>query len=508
MKFYDKVNIKVISGRGGDGLASWRREAKVPFGWPSWGDGWKGGSIILESSEDVNTLMKYRNQKHFKANSGEPGRSKDQYGKWADDKILKVPVGTIVRDTQKDKVVYQFLEPWKQLTVAKWWKWWLGNIHFKNSTIQYPNMFLKWEPGETRQITLELQLLGDLALIGAPSVGKSSIINMISNVKAKTAEYHFTTLVPKIGVVDSEWSSFTVVDIPWLIQWASKWKWLGNEFLRHVLKAKVWAFVLDINRYEKWVQEFIQIFEEIQDYVSERFMGSDEFGFLIKDLERNINFIDNDIYIQLKGYNQDQEKLILKKKFCIILNKYDLLQDQEILNEYWEFLIKEFCSYLKSNINNFEKKSNKFKNLLEKSRYILSAATRKGIDSFVKSIWYKIQNFDGKTFVKYDTIDIDNKLKNYIKDVTDSEIDKLAERWYIDSDNAEFIKVWEVWHPQLAYYVYVLPWWNEQAVNRFWKKLQDEWIIHWFQEQNIYKWDVLKIVSPYHGQDDKYIMYT
>jgi GTP-binding protein len=195
-----------------------RREAGVPLGGPSGGNGGDGGSVVLRASKDENTLQSYRYKANFKAKPGEPGKSKDQYGANAENLVLTVPVGTIIRDKETDEILHAFAEDGEQWTAVYGGEGGVGNMHFKDSVHQYPNFCLLGEPGNKKEIVLELQLLADVALIGTPSVGKTSLINTISNTKAKVADYPFTTLVPNLGSVTVQDIHFNVIDIPGLIK--------------------------------------------------------------------------------------------------------------------------------------------------------------------------------------------------------------------------------------------------------------------------------------------------
>ena len=250
MRFYDEVTISVQSGKGGDGTVTWRREAGVAFWWPSGGDGGKGWSVILQAAKDENTLQTYRYKSVFKAKPGEWGKSRDQYGANADDLILQVPVGTLIRDKETDEILYTFTKDQEQYVAVTWGEGGIGNIHFKDAVHQFPTFCLLGEPGNKKELVLELQLLADVALIGTPSVGKTSIINSISNTKAKVADYPFTTLIPNLWSITVQKTHFNMIDIPGLIKGAAEGKWLWNAFLRHILKARVFCMIGDISRYD------------------------------------------------------------------------------------------------------------------------------------------------------------------------------------------------------------------------------------------------------------------
>ena len=251
MQFYDEVKIHIQSGQWWNWIASWRRESGIPFGWPDGGDWWKWWNIKITSVKDENTLLPYKYIKNYKAQNWEPGRTKDQY--WANwkDKTLIVPIWTIIKDTNTGDILYHFTKDKESRIALEGWEGWRWNIHFKTPVLQYPTFAMLWEPWHEREITLELQLLWDVALIGSPSVWKTSIINFVSHTKWKVAEYPFTTLIPNLWSVQTNNHNFNIIDIPWIIKWASDWKWLWNQFLRHIIKSRIFCFVCDIARYEK-----------------------------------------------------------------------------------------------------------------------------------------------------------------------------------------------------------------------------------------------------------------
>ncbi len=495
MKFYDKVKVLLQAGNWWRWAATGRHEKYEEFGGPAWWDGGKGGNIFLVCSKDENTLIKYKFKKKYKADDGQPGMKKDMYGANAENMYLPVPIWTVIKN-EKWEILCQFIKDGEEFLIVKWWRWWLGNIHFKTSTRQYPDFALLGEPWQSMEITLELQLLWDLALIGTPSVGKSTIINTISNTKAKTADYHFTTLVPNIGVVKTWDFAFNVVDVPWLIQWASQGKWLGTEFLRHVLKAKVWAFVLDISRYETGIDEIWQIYDEIISYIKERFTGSLEFGEKIDDISIDITTEDNQIILEVVWYFGKEKYVILKKLIYFVFNKYDTIDDEEILSEYQKHFLEKISKKLKIT-----------KNILKNNISTISCFTRFGIENFVNNISLKIKNFDSKDILDFDKFKSKKIITNYIEDVTDWERDKLLDQWYINESEAKYINIREILDEDVCYYVFALPWGNDEAELRFWDTLGKKLILKDWERKWIKRWDVIKIKSIYPWLDDRYIMW-
>ena len=245
MRFIDEVNITVISGNGGNGVASFRREKFIPLGGPDGGDGGDGGSVFFEATKDLNTLVKFRGKKVYKAQHGENGRGRQCHGKYGDDLTIPVPVGTIIRDQDSGRVLADLAFDGQKLKLAGGGRGGLGNLNFKTSTNQAPRYAQEGEAGVTIDIELELKLLADIALVGLPNAGKSTLISVISAAKPKIADYPFTTLEPNLGVVQLGEKSFVVADIPGLIEDASEGKGLGIKFLKHIERTKAFVHLVD-----------------------------------------------------------------------------------------------------------------------------------------------------------------------------------------------------------------------------------------------------------------------
>lgn len=492
MQFYDEVKVTIESGKWWDWIASGRREAKEAFWWPSGGDWWNGGSIIFVASKDENTLLAYRYRKNFKPKSGEQWRTKDQYGADAEDLTLVVPVWTIIKDTVTWDILYHFVEDWEKWTALKWWEGWKWNIHFKDSVNQYPTFCLLWEPWQKRDITLELQLLADVAFIGTPSVGKSSLINAISHTKAKVAEYPFTTLIPNLWSVTVWKYNFNVIDIPWLIQWASSGKWLGNAFLRHILKSKVFCFLLDAARYDSWIDDLNQLLWEINVYVKEKFDLWDDDEIIIKEEEWYIHFLVT-----------KWEEIIIHKKILILINKYDLVNDLEIIQEYKKQVFKQFGVFIKK--NKWKKIADK---ILDKNTFIISAATHFGLEDMLNKF---VEVLKSSSYVAYNET-LERKIwykasENMIEEVTESDKQFLLDHWYVEEVNFRFWKVWKISNPEICKLVFILQRWNDEAELWFWKTMWERGFLELFESAWISKWDILKIKSYYHWYDDRYILY-
>jgi GTP-binding protein len=254
MKFVDETRIEIHAGKGGDGAASLRREKFIPKGGPSGGDGGRGGSIFLIADVNLNTLIDYRYARIHRAKNGENGRSKDCYGRGAEDVYLRVPVGTLVREAETQAILGDLRADGALLLVAKGGEGGLGNIHFKSSINQTPRQFTKGTLGESKELILELQLLADVGLVGLPNAGKSTLLSAISAARPKIADYPFTTLFPNLGMVRAPFSSgnqarattdFVVADIPGLIEGAAAGVGLGHQFLRHIRRTRLLIHLID-----------------------------------------------------------------------------------------------------------------------------------------------------------------------------------------------------------------------------------------------------------------------
>ncbi|MGX7106776.1 GTPase ObgE [Hutsoniella sourekii] len=267
--FLDTAKIHVQAGKGGDGMVAFRREKYVPDGGPAGGDGGKGGSVIFYVDEGLRTLLDFRYNRHFKAKNGENGMSKGMYGAGADDLYVAVPPGTIVRDLETGQLLADLTHAGDEVVVAQGGRGGRGNIRFATHKNPAPSIAENGEPGQARELSLELKLLADVALIGFPSAGKSTLLSVISNAKPKIADYPFTTLVPNLGVVklgvDHE---FVVADTPGLIEGASEGVGLGIDFLRHIERSKVLVHVVDMaaTHGRDPFDDFQQIMEELESY--------------------------------------------------------------------------------------------------------------------------------------------------------------------------------------------------------------------------------------------------
>ena len=270
MKFIDEVRIDVTAGDGGNGAVSFRREKFIPKGGPDGGDGGRGGSIWVVADRNINTLVEYRFTRHFRAKNGEGGRGADCYGRGADDILMRVPVGTVVREEETGDLLADLSEDGQRALVAKGGNGGLGNLHFKTSTNRAPRQSTRGEEGEARRLHMELKVLADVGLLGMPNAGKSTFIRSISAARPKVADYPFTTLHPNLGVVRVDHQrSFVVADIPGLIEGAAEGAGLGHQFLRHLARTRLLLHIVDLAPYSPDVdpvREARALIEELRKY--------------------------------------------------------------------------------------------------------------------------------------------------------------------------------------------------------------------------------------------------
>ncbi len=299
--FVDKAKIYVKAGDGGRGCVAWRREKFVPMGGPAGGNGGKGGDVILKADNRLQTLYDFKHKVHFKADRGQHGSGSNKHGRNAEDLIIKVPVGTVVKDAQTGEVIADLTTDGQEVIVAKGGKGGKGNAAFKTSTNQAPDYAEEGEKGEEKWIELELKLIADIGIIGFPNAGKSTLISVLSNAKPKIADYPFTTLSPVLGVVNLDYGkSLVLADIPGLIEGASEGHGLGHEFLRHIERTKFLIHVIDISDFAD--KEPLEAFHAINR--------------------------------ELENYNPK----LLEKPQIVVGNKIDLIEDKTRINK----LAKEF----------------------------------------------------------------------------------------------------------------------------------------------------------------------
>ena len=314
MKFLDQVKIYVKAGNGGDGSPSFRREKFIEYGGPDGGDGGGGGSVILKSEQNLNTLIDYRYQQHHKAKRGENGSGQNRTGKGGEDLILKVPLGTQVFEEDNKTLIYDFTKIGEEFIAASGGRGGLGNTRFKSSTNRAPRKYTKGTLGEEFTIWLQLKTIADIGIIGLPNAGKSSLLAAITNANPKIANYQFTTLNPNLGVASYDDKEITIADIPGLVEGAHKGIGLGIQFLKHIERCKSLLHMIDVTN---------------------------------DDLKKSYKQIKN----ELKKYSAK----LSKKKELVVLNKVDLIDNNEVKK-----IIKEFSKNTKSEVitlSTLEKKS-------------------------------------------------------------------------------------------------------------------------------------------------------
>jgi GTP-binding protein len=264
--FIDYAEIDIKAGRGGDGAVTFRREKYVPKGGPSGGDGGRGGHVYIEAHHNLSTLLDFRYNKKYDAEKGAPGASSRKSGKDGEDVIIKVPVGTVIKDAGTKEILFDMDEEGKKIMIAKGGRGGKGNSNFATAVNQAPRYAEQGREGEELRIILELKLIADVGLVGFPNAGKSTLISTISAARPKIADYPFTTLEPNLGIVQyKDYQSFTVADIPGIIEGAHEGKGLGIKFLKHIERTKILLFLIDITS-ENPQEDFKVLYNEVKSY--------------------------------------------------------------------------------------------------------------------------------------------------------------------------------------------------------------------------------------------------
>ena len=330
--FVDRAEIRIISGKGGNGAVTFRREPFVPEGGPDGGDGGNGGSVIFEADNNLRTLMDFKYKKEYKAENGQDGMRRKRFGKKGQDLIIRVPVGTMIIDKESGLLMKDMCNPGDRLVAAKGGKGGKGNVHFKNSVRQAPNFAEAGALPKERTVILELKLIADVGLLGFPNVGKSTLLSVSTSAKPKIANYHFTTIDPNLGVVNIHDKSFVMADIAGIIEGAHMGFGLGIRFLKHIERTKVLIHVIDVSGSEGR--------DPMEDY-------------------RKIN-------AELEQY----DPALLKKPQLVAANKIDLLEDPDELKPFMDYMEKE-----------------------DRKVFPISAATRNGVEGLLNAALYEIENY-------------------------------------------------------------------------------------------------------------------
>ncbi len=368
INFVDEVVINVKAGDGGNGIISFRREKFVPLGGPDGGDGGDGGSIYLIATKDENTLVRYRFNKHFKAQRGAHGKGKNMIGRKGEDLYLPVPIGTIVYDNDTGQLLGQLLKEGDTLLVAKGGRGGRGNASFKTSTRQAPRICENGEEGEEKNLKLVLKLLSDVGLVGLYNAGKSTFLNKVSNSKPKVADYPFTTLRPYLGVVERDYKQMVIADLPGLIEGASEGKGLGIQFLKHIEKCKILLFIIPSTLEKTLLEQLKILVEEIKKY----------------------------------------DEKILEKKKILAVNKIDLPDVVEMYEEEKDKLY----DFIKE--HNFEEKI-----------FLISSVTGENLDDLINYLFKVLESIDEReelsvAKVQLKPVEVDNV-----------EVEKIAENTFV-----------------------------------------------------------------------------
>ena len=327
MKFIDEAFVELHAGKGGNGVAAFRREKFIPKGGPSGGDGGKGGSIWAIADENVNTLIHFRFARIHRARNGEQGQGSDRYGAGAPDIELKMPVGTMVFDAETDDLLFDLSTHGERVLIAKGGDGGLGNLHFKSSTNRAPRQCTPGWPGESRRLRLELKLLADVGLLGLPNAGKSTLIAAASNARPKVADYPFTTLAPQLGVVETSLEkSFVMADVPGLIEGAAQGAGLGHQFLRHLQRTRVILHLVDMTGFG------LELGPESPSKTAKTAKTEDERMGLA--LARQVQLLTK----ELSSYDE----ALAAKPCWLVLNKIDMLTQPE-REQRWKVMKKKLA---------------------------------------------------------------------------------------------------------------------------------------------------------------------
>lgn len=361
--FVDNASFTVKSGKGGPGCVSFRKEKFVVKGGPDGGDGGKGGSIYFQVDNNTDTLSNYKGKHIIKADNGQPGTSRQCTGKSANHIILKVPAGTQVIDEDTEEILLDLVEDNQKVLFIEGGKGGMGNVHFKNSRNQTPTYAQPGLAGIEKHIRLELKLIADVGLVGYPNVGKSTLISTISNAKPQVANYEFTTLTPKLGVVEvGEYNSFVAADIPGIIEGASDGRGLGLEFLKHIERTKTLLYMIDISNYRDTIEQYKVLKEEVIKFSKE----------------------------------------LSSRKFAIALTKTDAIDPDELNDNILRFIKEIGLDSSNKNSFSFEKDKNYFLQDLTYNKY------NENLPYFVLPISSATNgNIDGIKYALYDLISMD-----------------------------------------------------------------------------------------------------
>ena len=391
--FVDEVIMEVEAGRGGDGCMAFLREKFVPMGGPNGGNGGKGSDIIFKADEGLRTLLDLRYQKKIKGNAGENGEGKNKNGSYAEDKIIKVPVGTTIKDNDTGVVIADLTHHNEEVIVAYGGKGGRGNVTLATRSNPCPSFAERGEPGEVRKIKVELRMLADVGLVGLPSVGKSTLLSMITNANPKIAAYHFTTLSPNLGVVSTKDNNFVIADLPGLIEGASLGAGLGHKFLKHIERTKIIAHVIDMSGSEGRdpYEDYKVIRKELEDF-SPKLLNKEEIIIANKmdlptsseNLDKFKKKVDKKVYEISALNNQNLDILINALSELVKNTKEEILYEDEIQESHvlYKFKKEKPFTVIKENDHTFVIKGEQVEKLFK----MINFNTEEAISRFANKL--------------------------------------------------------------------------------------------------------------------------
>lgn len=390
--FIDEVVMEVEAGRGGDGCMAFLREKFVPMGGPNGGNGGKGADIVFKADEGLKTLVDLRYMKNVKGSPGANGEGKNKSGKYAENKIIRVPVGTTIKDYESNYIIADLTKNNEEVIVAYGGKGGRGNVTLATKKNPCPSFAERGEPGEIRKIKVELRMLADVGLVGMPSVGKSTLLSMITNANPKIASYHFTTLSPNLGVVKTKNNNFTIADLPGLIEGASSGVGLGHKFLKHIERTKIIAHIIDMSSQEGRdpYDDYITVRKELQTF-SPKLLNKKEIIIANKmdiyaakeNLEKFKDKIGKEVYEISALNNQNLDVLINVLSDMVKNTKEEVLYDEEIQEKHvlYKFKSEKPYTIIKDN-NTYIIKGEK----VEKIFKMINFNTEEAISRFAKKL--------------------------------------------------------------------------------------------------------------------------
>ena len=391
--FIDEVLMEVEAGRGGDGCMAFRREKFVPMGGPNGGNGGKGADIIFKADEGLKTLIDLRYLKNVKGEPGKNGEGKNKSGSYAEDKIIKVPVGTTIKDYDTHAIIADLTRHNEEVIVAYGGKGGRGNVSLATKSNPCPSFAERGEPGEVRKIKVELRMLADVGLVGLPSVGKSTLLSMITNANPKIAAYHFTTLSPNLGVVTTKDNNFVIADLPGLIEGASDGLGLGHKFLKHIERTKIIAHIIDMSSSEGRdpYEDYQTVRKELENF-SPKLLNKKEIIIAnkmdlpnsldnLKEFKKKIN---KEVYEISALNNQNLDTIINVLSDLVKNTKEEVLYEEDIQEKHvlYKFKKEKPFTIIKENNNTYVIKGEK----VEKIFKMINFNTEEAISRFAKKL--------------------------------------------------------------------------------------------------------------------------